>query len=191
MTAEAHIGERIAPSAHPYAQALFELAEGEGAETIEQVEADLKALVDLVQSHKDLRTAVTAPTVDRAELARALGAVTERMEAHRLVRNVVGLAARNGRARQLPDIARAFVRRAAAARGEISGHVTTATTLEDNDRQRLQEALQTATGKPIKLAEHVDPEILGGLVLQFGSRMIDASVAARVNRARRAMKGAL
>ncbi|MEP7105668.1 MAG: F0F1 ATP synthase subunit delta, partial [Chloroflexota bacterium] len=62
---------------------------------------------------------------------------------------------------------------------------TTAVALSDADRRRVGRELSERLGKEVRLEVKVDPAILGGLVLQFGDRVIDASVAARLQRLRR------
>jgi len=63
--------------------------------------------------------------------------------------------------------------------------VTTAIPLSEAEREKLAEDLSTQLGKDVRLVAQVDPSILGGLLLQVGDRLTDASVAGRLDQLRR------
>ena len=69
--------------------------------------------------------------------------------------------------------------------GRVRATVTTAVELTSKDRDRVAEELSKRLGKDIHLDVHVDPRILGGLKLQYGDRLVDASVATRLQQLRR------
>jgi F-type H+-transporting ATPase subunit delta len=63
--------------------------------------------------------------------------------------------------------------------------VTTAIELERGDRDRIQKGLAERLNKEVRLSAVVDPRIIGGLKLQYGDRVVDASVAERLQQLRR------
>jgi F-type H+-transporting ATPase subunit delta len=68
--------------------------------------------------------------------------------------------------------------------------VTTAVELEPEDRDRVSSELSKRLGKDVTIEVLVDPRILGGLKLQYGDRLIDASVATRLQQLRRQLADA-
>ena len=78
-----------------------------------------------------------------------------------------------------------FQRLADDAAGRIRAIVTTAIELERADRDRVQSELSKRLNKEVRLSVVVDPRIIGGLKLQYGDRVVDASVATRLQQLRR------
>ncbi|MGL4542162.1 MAG: ATP synthase F1 subunit delta, partial [Polymorphobacter sp.] len=82
-----------------------------------------------------------------------------------------------------------FGQLAAAARGEITARVTSARKLDAKQQAALLDQLKAGLGRDVALEMHVDPEILGGLVVRVGSRMIDSSIATKLNTLGQRLKG--
>ena len=78
----------------------------------------------------------------------------------------------------------------AKERGEISATVTSAEPLSEAQVKALREALKDSMGKDVTLARKVDATLIGGLVVQVGSRMVDTSLKTKLMRLQHAMKGA-
>ena len=89
----------------------------------------------------------------------------------------------------LGQIIEAFTRLLARRRGELSADVISARPLNDNQRQAIERTLTGTAGRNVKLNLKVDPRILGGLQVKLGSRLVDASLATKLDRLRLAMKG--
>jgi F-type H+-transporting ATPase subunit delta len=91
----------------------------------------------------------------------------------------------SGRVGRIDEIAAQFEVLADDAAGRVRATVTTAIPLSEADRGSLARDLSSQLGKDVRLESRVDPAILGGLVLQVGDRLTDASVAARLDQLRR------
>lgn len=170
-----------------YALALFELARDE--KQIETVSVSLGALRDALAQSEDLRTLIHSPLVERQEQARAIAAIAEQLKLDRLTSNFVGVLAQNRRLGQLEGVIRAFNQLAARHRGEITAEVTSARPLSDDQIDAIKQQLRARMGRDIAVDLSVDPEILGGLVVKIGSRMIDSSIRTKLNTLAHAMKG--
>ena len=92
-----------------------------------------------------------------------------------------------GRARELPEIVNRLVERAAAERQREVAEVRTAIMLDDEQRRRLTEALEKATGKQIELKVIQDPSVLGGVIARIGDTVIDGTVRRRLDQLREAL----
>jgi F-type H+-transporting ATPase subunit delta len=68
------------------------------------------------------------------------------------------------------------------SRGEHAAYITVASALSDGQIADIEVALAAASGKKIKAIVSVDDEILGGIVVRIGSKMLDASVAYQIDK---------
>ena len=172
--------------ARPYAQALFDLAQGEKA--LDAVEDGLKEVAALSSESPDFERFLRSPVISADEKAAALDTLLEKAKPHPIVANFLRVVARNGRLFALPVMIKSFRELAAAARGETTAEVTSATALSAGQRKSLADALKKQIGKTVALVEHVDPSLIGGLVVKVGSRMIDSSLKTKLTAMRVAMK---
>jgi F-type H+-transporting ATPase subunit delta len=172
--------------ARPYAAALFDLAKSEGQ--LEAVESGLSGLAALADDSADFRRFLRSPVISSEDKARAADAVLAKTDLNPLAANFVRVIARNGRLFALPAIIAAFRDLAAAERGEISADVTSAAPLAAAQRKALADTLQAKIGKTVTLTEHVDPSLIGGLVVKVGSQMIDSSLKTKLQAMKIAMK---
>ena len=184
----ADTGSIVSGVAERYASALFDLARDENA--LDEVAGDLGDLSGLMDESEDLRSLVRSPIYSAAEQADAIGAVMARAGTGILTSNFVKVVAGNRRLFALPDMIRSFRQRHAQERGELAGTVTSAEPLSDTQLAALRDALKDAMGKDVVLDRKVDASLIGGLVVQVGSRMVDTSLRTKLNALRFAMKEA-
>jgi len=163
-----------------YAGALLALADDKGQ--VEAVATDMAALAEAIAGSKDLSATLANPLIQRDQVAAALDALASALGAGQLTKNFVGLAAQNGRAKDLPAMAAAFAAELAARRGELLAEVTTARALTKVQETSLQETLAKEMGSKIQIDQRVDPSILGGLIVRVGSKMVDASLKTKLQK---------
>jgi F-type H+-transporting ATPase subunit delta len=111
-------------------------------------------------------------------LERVLGGADE------LVRNFVRLLAEKGRAGEIREIAAEFEVLVAAERNVLDVELTTALALSDSEFDGIVGKIAQASGRDVHATRSVDPDLIGGLVLQAGSMRLDASVRGRLERLR-------
>ncbi|SDG50599.1 F0F1 ATP synthase subunit delta [Roseospirillum parvum] len=173
--------------ARRYALALYDLAEEQGQ--LDRVAGDLKDFGRMIEDSADLRRFLTSPALSREDQAEAMHALATRAEAHPLVGNFLGVVARQRRLHVLPGMIKAFLEHLAARRGEITAEVTSAAPLSEPQTAALKAALKQAMGHDVTVLPKVDPTLLGGLIVQVGSRMVDSSIQSKLARLQLAMKG--
>jgi len=171
-----------------YASALFDLAREEDA--LDAVDADVRALREMLGESADLRRLVASPVFSAADQLRALSAVMDRTSIGGLTANFVKLVTMNRRLFALPGMLEAFAERLARHRGEVVAVVTSAEPLSEAQERALKDSLAEKAGGTIRLETHVDPTLIGGLVVRLGSQMIDTSVKTRLRGLSAAMKEA-
>ncbi len=180
--------EGLTSLAGPYASALFAVATER--DVVDEVDDGLGSVLAAVGTSSDLRRLIRSPVVARADHERAMAAVLEAIDIGPLVRNFVGLLARNRRLGALAAIVRRFRALAAERRGEVEATAESAVALDEATRDRIKAALETALGCRVALRTDVDPGVLGGLVVQVGSVRVDGSLRRQLQSLAHAMKGA-
>jgi F-type H+-transporting ATPase subunit delta len=178
----------VSAIAQRYADALFDLARDEGG--LESVESDMKALKKAIGASPDFRKMLMSPVYDSEDQGRAVAAVADKGGFSRLSRNFIGLVAKNRRLFALDAMAGAFAARMAAHRGEVTAEAISAAPLNDEQTRRLRGEIERHVGKAVNLNTRVDPDLLGGLVVKVGSKMIDSSLKTKLTRLKSVMKEA-
>src|SRR5256885_7065822 len=164
-----------------YSQGIFDIAQAEGA--LETVENELFQFSQLFQGNEQLREKLTDQTLP-VEKRQAIVEDLLGQRASHVTVNIISFIVGAGRARELPEIVNRLVERAAAERQRAVAEVRTAIPLDDEQRRRLTQALERATGKEVELKVIIDPSIIGGVVARVGDTVIDGSVRRRLDQLR-------
>jgi len=172
--------------AERYATALFELADER--RVLDGVAGDLRELRTMLHESGDLVRLLRSPVVSRDGQAKAVAALAERAGLAGLTRDFLGLVAQNRRLFAVPAMIEAYLKKLAERRGEITAEVTVAQTLSEARQAALLEQLRRTVGARVVVDIRVDPQLLGGMIVKIGSRMVDASLNSRLQRLRLAMK---
>jgi F-type H+-transporting ATPase subunit delta len=138
-----------------YASALFELADG--SKSLDQVAQDLDTFRKMVAESTDLARLIASPVIPRALQGKALLAVLDAAGISGLTRNFVGTVAANGRARDLPAMASAFLAELAARRGETTATVTSeiSAILKDQIKNFGKEAEVSEVGQVLSVGDGI------------------------------------
>lgn len=164
------------------------LAGAEREQQLEQVEDELFRFGRIAAGDRDLRAALTdrtAPNDSRTALIDRLLEGKATPATLVLVRQVVG----SPRGRRLEQALDETGEAIAARRDRSVARVTSAIPLTEQQRERLGAALGRVYGRTMHLDVDVDPSLVGGLRVQVGDEVIDASVVARLARADRQLSG--
>ena len=163
-----------------YAQALYDAAAENGR--VDQVREDLASFVEASHEVPELRELLRNPRLEpgtkRAGVEELLG------DSDQLLRNFLLLVVEKGRAAEIDEIARELDRIVAEAEGVLDVELTTAVDLSDEEERDLVSRIEKASGRKVEATRNVDPDLIGGIVLQAGSLRLDASVRGRLNRLR-------
>jgi len=163
-----------------YARALYGAAKEEGI--VEETREGLSDFVAAVRDVPELRAVLRNPQIDPRAKSSALEAITG--GAHDIVRNFLRLLAEKGRIGEIEEIERELERLVAREQGRITVELTTAKQLTDDEARGIVDQIAKASGRKVEATRNVDPDLIGGVVLQAGSFRIDASVRGRLERLR-------
>ena len=165
------------PIAARYAQALFDTAKAEGQ--VESVLAQMTVIGTLLREHADLRKFLWNPDVDPQDkvglFERALHGTWPP-----LVKAFVGMVVRLDRSELLGQMAEALQAEVDRDQGRVRVLVRSAHPLSEAVLKRLRQALEHREHKTIELEARVAPELIGGMQLILGHRLIDGSVKRQV-----------
>jgi F-type H+-transporting ATPase subunit delta len=173
-------------TAKRYATAFFKLAK-EGAQ-LETIGRDMQTLNALLDVGGDVLSFMHNPTLRREAQAEALKALAVHLKLSPAASQFLGTLAVKRRLELLPQVVAAVQGMIAAHNGEITAEVTAAQALEQGQIDRIAANLKKALGAEVKVKLRVDPEIMGGLIIRVGSRLIDSSVKTKLERLHRALK---
>jgi len=146
------------------------------------VREELGDFVAAIEEVPELRELLRNPRVDPRARAAALDDVLG--DADELLRNFLRLLSAKGRSGQIEEIHEEFERLAAAEERRLEVELTTAHLLSDEDERHIVEQIERASGRKVEATRNVDPDLIGGVVLQAGSLRVDASVRGRLERLR-------
>ena len=163
-----------------YAKALFEAAEDSGR--VDAVQRDLGEFADAVEASPELTAFLASPEVDPAAKVDVLGELSEGSD--ELVHNFLRLIAAKGRSGQIPGIRDEFQALVDRAQGRVAVELTTAFELSDDEAASIVAQIEQSSGRKVEATRKVDPELVGGMILQAGSLRVDASVRGRLERLR-------
>jgi F-type H+-transporting ATPase subunit delta len=167
-------------AAKRYARAVFELAQQEG--TVDAWGRRTAKVRELF-ADPEVAAVLSNPTIPIGEREGLVATAPTLFDDE--ATNLARLLIESGRIDEAPEIDEEFQRLADDAAGRVRATVTTAVELESEDRERVARELSKRLDKDVKLSVVVDPRILGGLKLQYGDRIVDASVATRLEQLRR------
>ena len=144
-----------------------------------------EALADFAQAIEEspeLAAVLRNPQLESSAKANILGDLAGDEEP--LFKNFLLLVAEKGRAGEIQDIAREFERLMAREERRLTVELTTARELTDDEATAIVAQIEKAAGRKVEATRTVDPDLVGGIVLQAGSYRVDASIRGRLERLR-------
>jgi F-type H+-transporting ATPase subunit delta len=163
-----------------YARALFDAAQER--DRLVPVRDDFRAFVESTHEVPELQAVLRNPELDRSAKTDLLEPILA--DSDELVRNFVLLALEKGRAAELDEFEREFETLVAAQERLLTVELTTAYELSEEEAAAIVAQIEQAAGRTVEATRSVDPDLVGGLVLQAGSLRVDASVRGRLERLR-------
>ena len=142
----------------------------------------MQQLRDAVESVDELRALLSNPEIESSTKADVLARIAKGSDEE--VVNFLRLIAEKGRAGELPQIVDELDALVAAEQRILDVELTTATELSETEFGRILGRIESASGRKVQATRKVDPDLIGGIVLQAGSMRLDASVRGRLERLR-------
>jgi len=155
---------------------------------LDQVAKELDALGVLLDESIELRVLTTSPIISLSNQSAAMALMVKTVGFSKTVANFIGVVTSNRRLDQLVNIINEFNRLLSHHRGEVNASVTTAYRLDKSQLGALSAKLKSMVGSDVNMEANVDDELLGGMVVRIGSRMIDSSLKTKLANLEATMK---
>lgn len=169
--------------ARPYARAAFDLADKAG--TTEEWSAALQLAANVAADEK-AAALIGNPRVDEERLLGLFGEVLdERMD--KPVKGFLNVLMHYRRLPLLPEIAAQFEMLRRSSEDRIKVRVTSAVAMDDDQREKLAVRLKQRFGSDVDMETEVDADLIGGLIVRAGDKVIDASVRGRLEQLGRSL----
>lgn len=172
--------------ARRYAGAFYELAEDQ--KVLDTVAADLRVLLKISEEDADFISIANHPRLSRSQLVKVADKLSETMKFNKLTGKFLALIAEHRRMSILSAIIQAFLAKLAEHRGEHTAHIRSAAALSAQQTDQLAARLATLAGGKVHIDVREDKSLIGGLTVQLGSRLIDASIKSKLQRLERNLK---
>lgn len=171
-------------SAINYGDALYELAKDE--QLSEQILSEFTQVCGLFSDNPDYIRLLAEPSVPKKERCAVLDeAFAGRLQPYLL--NFLKLLCERGMIRNAPECLRRYRTRYNEDNGILEATAICAVPLQEEQKRRLTEKLQTVTGKRIDLQVRTDASVLGGIRLQMDGKELDGTVRGRLEGLRRTL----
>ena len=171
-----------------YASALYELAAEK--KLVDSVLNDLSNLKNIMKDNKELSLVVKSPLISSSDKQNIFETLLEKINANELTNTFIKVIEKNKRFSNLASIIAQFININSQKRGDVIADITSADELNDDQKNNITNQLKSILGDKLSLSFDVDKNIMGGLIVKVGSKMIDTSLANKINKLKIAMKGA-
>jgi F-type H+-transporting ATPase subunit delta len=173
----------MAEAARVYAEALFDVAREKGK--LDAVRGELAQFADALDGDHELQVFFFSPYFSTAEKVAGLKRAVSDADAELL--NFLELLVEKQRMPEIFRIRRQLDELWKQENRRIDVTVTSAVTLEPSVVEKVGEEIERQTGQKVELSSRVDAEILGGIVLQVGNKVLDASIRSRLEKLRKSV----
>ena len=168
-----------------YASALYDLVAEK--KIVDPVLEDLTFLQKCILENKDLKLLVKSPLIISSDKLNIFEKILSKKKVDVLTNTFLKVISSNKRFAKLSSIISQFININSQKRGDVLADVTSAEELSDNQKKEITDQLKSTLGKKLSLNFFVDKKIIGGLIVKVGSKMVDSSLATKINKLRIAM----
>ena len=157
-----------------YSLALYELAEE--ANSIDEIEKNSSAIIKLISSSDDFNFIIKDPTNQKEDQLNLILTISENYKLNNLLTKFLSFLISKRRLFYVEKILKDCIETCSKKRGEIKAELTAAKELTENEIKSIKEDLTKSFSSKIKLNYKYDPSLIGGLIVQVGSAMVDTSI---------------
>ena len=133
---------------------------------------------------------VKSPLITSIDKLNIFESLLKKINANELTSTFLKVIEKNKRFSNLASIITQFMNINSQKRGDVLADITSADELNDDQKNNITNQLKSILGDKLSLSFDVDKNIMGGLIVKVGSKMIDTSLANKINKLKIAMKGA-
>jgi F-type H+-transporting ATPase subunit delta len=161
-------------SAGRYSLALYELAIE--ANMLSEVEVHSASIIDLISSSEDFNSLIKDPTNSKQDQINALNKISDQYKLNELLTKFLSFLISKKRFFYINKILTSFIETCSIKRGELKAELTSAKDLTESEVNNIKEELTKNFSSKIRLNYKHDASLIGGLIVQVGSTMVDTSI---------------
>jgi len=161
-------------SAERYSLALFELSEENNL--LKQIEDQSSYMLNLINQSNDFCNLIKDPTITQEDLSKVINKIVENNKFETLFKNFLNFLIQKRRFFFIEQILKSFIETCSRKRGELKAELRSAKNLSKDEITKITEILTKNFSSKIKLNYKHDESLIGGLVVQVGSTMVDTSI---------------
>jgi len=161
-------------SAGRYSLALYELATE--ANMLSEIEDHSSSIINLLAASEDFKSLIKDPTNNKVEQLKAIKKISELYRLNELLTKFLSFLISKRRFFYVDKILKSFIETCSIKRGELKAELTSAKDLTENEIKNIKEELTKNFSSKIKLNYKHDASLIGGLIVQVGSTMVDTSI---------------
>jgi len=171
-------GSNLVSSENSYSKALYELADE--SNSLNQIEEQASAIINLLSKSEDFNQLIKDPTIKIQEQSKIIDEISKKFNFNELFKKFLNFLISKRKLFYIEKILKEFLAICSKMRGEVSAKLIAAKELNDLEIKKIKDELTKTFGSNIKLIYKNDKSLIGGLIVQVGSLMIDTSVKSKL-----------
>ena len=161
-------------SAERYSLALYELSNE--SNILKQLEDQSLSILELISSSKDFSNLIKDPTSSQDDLLKVINNISDNNKFENLLKNFLSFLITKRRFFYIEKILKSFIETCSKKRGELKAELKSAKELSSDEIAKITDELTKNFSSKIRLNYKQDQSLIGGLVVQVGSTMVDTSI---------------
>ena len=160
--------------ANSYSLALYELACD--SKELDEIEKQTSSLIKLIFNSKEFQSLIKNPTINQEDILTVVLKISEQYKLNNLLTKFLKFLVSKRRFFYVEKILKDFIETCSKKRGEVKAEISSAKELSESEINNIKDQLSKNFSSKIILNYKFDPDLIGGLVIQVGSTMVDTSI---------------
>jgi len=169
-------------AASRYGASLLQFAITENK--LDEVKTDAEVVLNAINNSRDLRNLLASPVIKPKTKAALIKQIFEG-NVGEITQRFLALIVLQSRENVLKQIFDSFIRKYREHKNIVSAKITSAAKLDSQTAKNLKTRLEATLGKTVELVEEINPDLIGGFVLDAADYRLDASVASGMKKLKR------
>jgi len=168
-----------------YALALYELAKE--VSSIENVEKEMIGLKKLIKESFDFKEIILNPMIEKNDKKNIIVKIAEKNNFSNTSKKFLGFVATKNRLFFLEKIIGSFLNLVSKSKGELKAQLISSKELSTNEQKKIQDELSKDFKSSLNIKYKYDPDLIGGLIIQINSVMVDTSIKTKLKKLEKSM----
>ena len=167
-------------TSNSYASALYELSK-ENSE-LDEVEDGIKSLNKLLNESSDFKEMILSPTVAKEDKKNVIFLIADQNKFSQILKKFLGIVAIKNRLFFLEKIIESFLNMVSYNKGQLKAKLISSKKLSPDEKKKIQDELSKDFKSSINIDYEYNPDLIGGLIIQVGSVMVDTSIKTKLKK---------